>query len=641
MSFGSKFNTGCGCGGNGPSTKKFGLTDCCNVPVQPAPAPCCVSHDIQCIAGVCLNSTCDVVASDEGFFLSFSNVCQRLPIDANNIFFFHPATGLMRVVGFDGLSYKVTLVDPTKSGGLIKKEDCVLIAVVPSSVFTNTTTRCLQGIFETPELDQNATIFIENGAGIPIGATLTFTFNGETGSYLVTAFNGSSNNIYSYEVQNTGSGLTPGIFVNGGCPGECPVPIDIITNVDICDLAETNIADSITACVNGSPRALVPTGEGDIIVGNEELTWELRKITNLDCCVVIDGCLKFSGNTCPDGGDTVVLRDINLDCFEEAWNEVLAASVTPAGGQTNMPMNINGFPVVVTAYNFGTNTATFAPVNNLDVPLLEFPAGTQICLGECCASCLNGPLITNYFAQSPDPELLSVYNFNTSNGALAYDTAVKHYYLIGFAYGGPLTVTVMELFAPYNPPPSGIPRKPEVTDPLCFRNKICNTSDSGCDQMLDLDWNYEMIFFDIPQGVRVHYEVGHFISGAATLGDNFTPNPFMSLSSQSCSAGYVEGPSSFDAQAIVGNTLILFGGAGQPKVLPYICGNFRDYAYLEKCNCGLGIVWFFVSTEVLPGFVLSGNFDTNMNIRQRLMYFNANEVQVPPNDSDAQTWNTP
>lgn len=641
----------CGChshnhhGHNHGHSKNFGV-DCCQIPVQPAPEICCETHDIKCIAGVCLEPKCDVVSSTEDFFLEFSNVCNTLPVDSNNIFFFHVAAGTMRVVGFDGVRYTVRLLDPTRAGGLIQKGDCVLIQVIPEQTFVNTSLRCLCGKFVAPQLNQNETLFIENGAGIPIGATVVFTFEGETGSYVVISFVSSDNNTYAYEVQNTGNGHTPGLIIDGGDVGDCSVPIDIVTVVDLCDLAETNIADTITACVNGSPRGLVPTGEGDVITGTDALTWELRKITGLDCCVVLDGCLKFSGNVCPTGDDTVIIKDVNKDCFEAAWQEVLDQQFpfNNAGPQTNMPMNINGVQLVVTDFDSGTCSVTFAlsDPDALAGGPIEFEEGTQVCLGECCDSCLNGPRTTSHRATGQtNDELRPLYAFTTTTTELEFETGVKHRYLVGFEHGTtPLTIIVLELDDTYNDNPEGNIGKPLVTDPLLFRTKICNDDVLGCDQTVDWEWNFEIAFHPIPFGVRVHYEFGRFAQGAQTLADNTTPNPFFSISTQACGGDYMEGPSSLDSTAVIGGTSIGLGNTTQEKIEPFLCGFFKDYMYLEKCNCGFSVVWLYIETEVLPGFTEAGFFDAFGTIRQRLRYYDANSAVIPANDSDSQGFNS-
>lgn len=632
----------CGCSGSS-SAKPFG-TQCCKVPVQPAPAPCCEPHTVECVAGVCLNPVCDVVASAEDFFLSFSNLCQALPVDSNNIFFFHPAAGVMQVVQFDGCTYKVRLVDPTRAGGLIQKGDCVLISVIPESVIANTTQRCLCGKFVAPQLNQNETLFIENGAGIPIGATVVFTYQGETGSYVVTAFVSSSGNTFAYEVQNTGNGHTPGTIIDGGDVGQCLVPIDIITEVDLCDLAETNVADLVVACVNGSPRAFKPVGACDIIKGKDDGTWELGKITSVDCCVVLDGCLKFSGNVCPNGQDVVVIKDTNKDCFEAAWQEVLDQQITSNTAQMSMPMNIDGFRLDVRDYDPNTCQVTFAVADpDALINPIEFDEGTQVCLGDCCESCLNGPLTTNHksFGEG-DEEKSALYTLNLAPDSLEFETGVKHCYLIGYEYGenNPLVLTTLVITDAYDDDPNGGPGKPLITDPLLFRDKMCNDQLQGCDQMIELNWNYEFAVDPIPAGVRVHFEFGHFVQGAETLADNVTPNPIFSTSSQACAASYIDGPSSLDAQTRIGDTSIGLGNRNDPKIFPMQCGFFMDYAFLQKCNCIMSVVWLYVETEVLPGFDESGTFTMWGTIRRRAKYFNAHEIAIVPNDQEAQGWNT-
>lgn len=639
MSLGDKYKSSdCGCS-NSSSTKTYKNKSCCSTPVQQSPVPCCESHDTVYQAGVCLKPTCNMVASSDGFTLKFSNISETLPV-GGNILLYHESAGAMRIVGVDDFgSYQLALEDSSKAGALIQKGDCILIGFKQSSELVSTS-RCLTGIFNAPAVNASETIYIENGTSIPVGSTLTFTYNGSTGSYNVTSFVSASGTTYAYEVTNTGNGLTPGTMVNGGVTGSCTVPIELITDVDICDLSEANSADALTGCLNGSPRAVKPVGLNDILVGTSTGTWTLGKLSSVDCCVVIDDCLKFSGNNCPDGTDVVVLRNVNIDCFTEAFAEVTAANVT-GSGQTGMPMNIDGFNVIATAYNSATRALTLQAVDDVPANGLSYAAGTQICLGECCRTCIGGPKFTNPMSSgNGDPLKSAFYGFATT-GQLVWEQGVKHRYLIGFNNTLPLAVTVLELPSTYSNNAGNGPGKPLISDPLLFRNKICNNSDKGCDQFAEIQWNYEMIFDPVPAGVRIHWELGHYAQGAATLEDNVTVNPFFSLSTQQAAAGYIEGPSSLGAQATLNSTSIGFGGPGSAKVFPYVAGDFRDYLYLERCNCGLSIVWFYVEVEVVdPALVGNGLINSDLAIRQQIKFFDANEIAIPSNNPAQEGFNS-
>ena len=628
MSISNKYSSISGCG--------------CQSSVQTAPTPCCDSGQTIYKNGVCFLAACTVAASVGGFFLKFSNMCQTLLIDSNVLYFWHPATGLMQITGVDEYGmYSVVLVDETKAGGVINKDDCVLYVIIPPTSLTSAGVRCLNGNFIAPGVGLNETIYIENGTNVPIGSTITFTANGETGSYQVVSFISASNGVYAYEVQNTGSGHTPGTIISGGATGTCLVPIELVTDVDLCDLSTTNVADTLITCVNGSPRGLVSTSINDVVKGDGSGGFELGQMSGFDCCVVTAGVLKFTGDTCNGGGDNVVLEDINIACFEAAWDEVLAANFTSTG-QTKMPMRVEGFEVVVTGYDSGTKTLSLEPVDPdiLDGgAIFEWPAGTQICLGECCESCLGGPQFTNHkLVSSPAPplgeEFATIYQFNTG-AVLEYETGTPHHYLIGFDNAQPLAVTVLEIDATYDDDPELGPGKPVLSDPLLFRNKICN--DQGCDKIINIKWNYEIVFFPLPAGIRVSYEIGHYVGSSDTLADDSTPNPFTSVGSASASANSILGPT-LDASGLLTNTAIGYGGIGNAKNFPYIADSFEDTIYLEKCNCAKSIVWCYVVVEDLAA-VGSGNIEMNLGIRQQLIHYNANEIASPQNNPLAEGFN--
>lgn len=620
----------CGC-----STPSCG----CSSTVQSPPTPCCESHNTMYVAGICLHVSCELVSNDseEGFPIGFSNLYDTLPVDANHTFFYHAAAGFMRIVGVTSKGfYQVILTDPSKKGRLIKKEDCVTLYIKGDEALTGSLyQRCVTGIFSAPAVNAVQTIYIENGTSLPIGATLTFTYEGETGSYTITAYKGASGNVYAYDVQNAGNGITPGVQINGGAEGTCAVPVEVITSLEVCNLSATQNVDSLTGCLNGAARSLTSTSTTDVVIGNGSGGFGLGKLPEVDCCVVTEGVLKFSGNTCTTGSDSVVISPSNIACFLAAWAEVSSNNI-PVNihgiGQTKLPMNINGYKVVVTAYDAGTRRVTFSPVAALGGSTVEFPTGTQICIGSECAGCLNGPRVTNHRNLGlVDPRLSSLFYYNTT-AQLSWDAGNKHRYLVGFQYNTlPLTTIVTELTTGYNT--ATIPLKPAITDPLLMRSKICNNSVKGCDQMAELQWNYELGFHPVPAGVRISWEIGHAASDSKTLADNTTSNPFSSVATQQSEAGYLVGPTTLDANSTIDQTIIGIGSDNGPKIFPFHAGTFRDSIYLEKCNCAMSIMWLYVETEVLadgPGG--TGVFNSTLRIRQSHKYFDANEAPIPINE---------
>lgn len=625
----SKYSTGCGC-----------TTSCNCSTTAAAPAPTCESHETVCVASMCLKSCCDVVttAVEPGFFLTFTNTCENLPINVDEIFFYHPVAGNIEVrsVDVDG-TYTVILSDATKEGTLISTDDCLFVNVITDQAGIHPDAKCLVGLFTAPAVSANETIYIENGFNLPIGATLTFIGGGSLGSYIVVAFVSAVDNVYAWTVQNAGSGHVPGTIIDGGVAGTCPIPIEVIVNVDICALDTTSVADAITVCENSAPRALISSGANDIITGDGSGGWELSKANNLDCCIVITECLKFSG--IPYTGDVVDIETTNVACFETAYFDELLAQNQDGTGQTQLAMNIDGYPVTVTAYDSGTKTITIEPADPTSTDVLSWDAGQQICLGDCCNSCLQGGSehtshrVSN--GSSPDNQYNSVLAINTT-ATIEYEVGVKHHYLIGYDNTSPLTVTVLEIDATYDDDPEGGPGKPSLEDPLVWRNKICN--DRGCDQMVEVEWNFELNFSDIPADVRIHWQLKDFVTQSATLSDDTTPNPFNSISSQAAASGYLDGPSSTDAQTIIGNTTLGFGTIGSPKVFPNIAAFYKDVFYLEKANCAKMILWYYVQTEVLPaaGAIAAGTLDSRLGIRQRLRYFNAHESKTIQNNPTAE-----
>jgi hypothetical protein len=647
MSFSNKYNKDCGCNDTSKSTRRYGSSSgsCCNDPVQQSPASCCPEPETIHVFGNCLRPTCSVVASSDDFFLKFANLNEKLPIDGNVTFFYHAAAGFMRIIGMDNYgSYQLSLMDKTKAGAVIGKDDCVTFEAVPPALSASTS-KCLVGKFKAPALNADETIYIENGTAIPVGSTLTFTANGQTGSYNVTEFLSASDTTYAYTVENTGNGHIPGTIFDGGCTGICTIPVEIITDVDLCDLTDTVSSTSLIACLNGSPRAQKSSGENDILIGDGAGGWKLSKLSSTECCIILDGTLKFSGNACTDAQDTVKIKDINIECFLAYWQAVKDNNTNPSGtvssAQTKLPMNIDGFDIVVVDYDPTNKLITFKPISPVNQSQITFEAGTQVCMGEACKNCLNGSRFTNYFTfGGGDQEISSLYGVNSIN-SLKYEQGVRHRYLVGYQHNvAPFTSQTLELSTGYDDGLAINQVKPLITDPLLYRMKICNNSLTGCDQFAEINYNYQLIFNNLPAGVRVHWAIGSVVGNANTLEDNTTPNPFITASSQSDAAGYVDGPSHTDAVGTIGDTNIGFGNRGSLKAQPFIAGFFNDYAFLEHCNCALNIVWYYVELEVLPGVTIATGFvDNSLATRVMIKYSDANLAPMPRNDSSSEGFN--
>lgn len=616
MSYFSKYN--CVCGYDPCKCKTYGTSGCCSDQVQPAPAPCCESHNVICQTGVCFYPTCSIAATDGTFYLTFkNNDMGTVPLNANEVFFYHKAAGLMKITGFDGISYQVELVDPSRAGAVIESDDCVLVTVESDTGTTTLNTRCLYGTFVAPALNEDAEITILNGSGIPIGATLTFTANGETGSYLVKSFVSASGDLYVYTVTNTGSGHTPGTIIDAGCSGACTVPVEVLTDVDICNLSETETLDTISGCYNGSPRAMSPVGPGYMPVGSDDgSTWEQAKVATLDCCVILDGCLKFSGATCPGNTDSVVLRDVNLSCFEDAYQDAV-------NRDQNLPMNINGTNVTVVDYNSSTRVVTLSLAEDTTLPsLLEFSEGDQLCLGDCCSSCLIGP-------QLIDHKLIGEADFR-DDAVIGVQTDITipngtSYWMLGLDDSG-AAYSEQKDGAYFSAPSSFQIGLPKIDDPFIVKQKICNTSPFGCDQRATLYFNFKLDLNAISQNITCYWEVGHYAAAANTLA-NGDPNPFIFITTQNKESGVIQGPSAVDA-TLQGSSFGT-GGPAQPKVYPFEARSFHDFIELRKCDCAMSVVWLFLrivnaSTEETA--------TVSLDFRRAMDKFDRNIIPIPKND---------
>ena len=623
MSLGNKYNTCSSC--NNTNKSKTYKSCSCSSPVVSAPTtPCAVAHETKYSLGVCLYVSCEAVANGDssGFYLTFrEDTTYKIPNNFAHVYFYHQSAGLIQVIGKLNQAYHVKLVDTSREGAVISPNDCIMVTVNVGDFNSNGSQRCVVGNFTVPSVGALESIYIFNGAGIPLGGTITFTVNGVAGSYVINSFVNASNNTYVYKVQNTGSGHTPGTIIDGGAIGNCSIPVEVITDINICSLATTSQLDSVIGCNNNAPSALIPTGEGDILVGTAGKKWELKKITNFDCCVVIDGCLKFSGPVCPSQTDSVVLRTTNIDCFEEAYNEAIAAN-------QKLAMNINGFPVIVTNYVSGTRTATFSPAEDTNLPLTAFDAGTQICIGDCCSSCISeGNKITSVTTPSSG-ETSPLQGLGGTISVPAGDS----YWLFGLDNTTSQTQQFLQLTAPYFAS-VGTFVQPQFSDPMVIRQKIENNSKYGCDQVVKLNYNYNNLYFEgLPSGAVVNWELASYATQSLTLGDDVTANPFSTVSTQSKVSGTLVGPSITDATLV--NSSFGPGNSGQAKVFPFAAGEFSDTFVIEKCNAVLSVVWFFAKISS----PLAANLRVSLAFRRILEFTHVTQTLMPNNKPQISNW---
>ena len=616
------------------SLKKYSSAysgDCGCAPLQAPPTPCCEAHEILERPSNCFKTTSNVVANSTQFFLTFENTCgNEVPINSAEVFFYHAAAGLIRIIGLTstGESYIVQLIDPSKEGKVIEKGDCVLLTVIPQTAVSSAIGgRCVAGPFSVPSINSTGVLYILNGSGIPIGANLSFSWDGELGTYSVVNFISASGNIYAYTVRNDGSGHAPaGTIIEPGEAAACLLPIEVITSVDICDLNTSNFVDSLTGCLAGSPKGFLPYGEGYVPLGKADGTWDQTKLSQVQCCIITDGPMKFSGNGCIQGQDTVSLRSTGLDCFEEAYQ------IASANG-TFLVLFTGDYSFVVDSFDSSDNTIVvkIAELGYLpeDETFLEFNAGTTLCLGECCQQCTNGPQITDINTTGDgDTEKASAYVFEVSAAYVA--NAPKHY-LIGLNTSGAVVIT--ELTSTYNDTLENGIGKPAVTDPLVMRQKICNTSIRKCVQQLEIEYNYEFAVSNIPADMRVHFEIGDYIANSATLSDGTTVNSLVGgdVASQADVSGYIDGPETADLSVISG-TAIGLGGLATTKVWPKMAGFFKDSVFLRQCDCANIRTWLYVMFEPKDAGLTPGTASIYCVVRRRILKHDVMVLPMPAND---------
>ena len=603
MSLSSKYKK-CGC----PDTsKRYGAQDSCGckTPVAQAPGCGCVSHDTIAVPGYCLRPTATQTVPEGPFYLRLEGVSDEdVPFNIDEVFFYHPVAGLLNIHSFEGGSFEVSLRDPLKVNSVINKDDCVIVHVsTQASLTISNSVRCLCSKFKVPATGETETIYIHNGTGIPTGSTLTFTYQGSVGSYSVDSFDSNDGLVFAYTIRNDGSGHDEvGSIIDGGDSGACLVPIELSTDVDICNASNTTILDGISGCKDGSPRLMKATTEGQVAVSNTDLEWELQRLSDTDCCVNVVGCAKFKVSEGCEASDIVVLQDPVPGC----WADRISASQSEDGQP--VPINIDGVPFVVLAYTAATRTLTLAPRNEdifegmAEDAVLEYPEGQQICFGECCNACNQGNQITDHNRVASVPGQKDVAPFAFDLNDLTFTDGEFTRYLIGIPKDSATGLIESQLIdATFNDDPdTGGPLSPKVSDNLMIRQKICNTSVKGCNQIAEVEFNTELSFGGLQNNpnVRVHYEWAHFAAPSATLADGETANPFTNISAQASLADCIQGPTSEEAEFIT-DTAIAAGGSGNRKRFPFKAGTFKDYIDLARCDCALSIVWLYVNICLL------------------------------------------
>lgn len=660
MSFNSKYGKGCGCGSSsdpssqgsnktlvsqqGDPSQTCGCTkqqDCtcrkcqsvkqrkfanCST-ISAPPTPCCESHDTIVQSGFCLHSTCQVVAKSEEFFIKFQEAeTLDFPV-SDKVFFFHEGAGLLNIHSKNGNGYYVSLVSGDNEGAIIDPSDCIILSVLPNtSSSVSSATRCVVGNFVAPGEDESTTLFIYNGAGIPLNSRVVFAINGVLGSYTVDAFISSADNVYAYTVTNTGDGHVPGTIGTGGNADECLITVEVIETVNNCDLSTTETIDTLTGCLNSASRAFVPVAQNYVPVGTESGKWDQAKLANVDCCVFTENVLKFSGNSCIGAEDVTVIKDLaGVQCLTDAYSAVLAAG-------TDLIVRIDDILLRVVLWDSVTRELTLQPAAIDFLPdgdsFLEFPINTQICLGACCDQCINGPQVTDHFTNGGgDPTKASGFSFTVN---IPYGTDNIRQFLVGYNTSG--VVTVQEITDTYNDdtePGIGLPRH---SDALVLRQKLCNTSLKGCQQEAVLEYNYELAFADVPANLRMHWEFASFVAPSATLADNVTVNPNSFIASQAAAAGYVDGPTWKDLSVTVGTSLGM-GNTADSKPYPMIAGLLRDRAKLRHCDCGNAIAWLHIQTQPLT--TLGGGTTTmTFSMRRQITKTDTYLIDLPSNDYD-------
>lgn len=605
MSIKNKYSTSC-CGSTN-NAKTYDSTCCSSAPVSTPTPSCGPSDNIVTVPSVCFYPTCNVTATVDPFFLRFKNAgSNSIPLNATDVFLYHAVAGLLNIRAFESGSYQVSLVDENKAGSVIEEDDCVLVHVISSDLTNaalNTGVRCLDSTFLTPATDVSTTIFIFNGSGIPIGATLTFTYEGQTGSYRVDGFNAVSGNVYSYTVTNVGEGFLSGQIIDPGEGSNCTVPIVVQTEVDVCNLTTTSAIDDFTGCLNGSPRSFRPTADNQVIGsqsgGVNGRQWGRITLPETGCCFNIVGCLKFNAIDGCQAADTGVIDGTPPECFLNNFD-------VASGFSQTLAVNISGVKFYVIEYNTGTQEITLSPADPDSLfasqNFVEYDS-PEVCFGSCCDSCgSSGTIYTNPVA-SNGLHTGTINNVPYAGTGLADRNPNR--YLVGFQGGTNSGATArLDVDLAFNTPLAPGIGRPDVGDPTLIRQKICNNSIKGCTQILELEFFVEFTFNNLQEDQIINWEIGHYVASSVTLEDGTTPNPFNIVGRQTAEAGQLIGYDNtdpiIDNNPFLSNTSVGFGNANNTnKYAPYTARTVKDKVIVPACACVESWLWLYV--EFLNG----------------------------------------
>lgn len=610
----------CGCS----STNCQELNSC----VSSTPNPCCDADTVR-FYGNCLHVTSNITTTAGEFYLQFSDLssCDVLPVGAD-VFFYHAAAGRMEILSVSGGTYKVQLTDSSKAGAIILKTDCVLTAVIPTEIITQVQ-RCLIDSFVAPGVGATASIFIRNGQGIPIGSIISFTdpSDGSLGSYTVQALVSSSGTTYVYTIKNEGSGHTPGSIISETETNACNIPIEVQDIVDDCDLEEVEVISSLRGCGGGVPKALKPTIGGQLLISNDSLDIEFQPSVNVDCCIITEDTLKFSDSGGLLESDSVTVQTgTGITCFDEAYTEATTYNAL-------LIVTIEGVRYRVTSWDLGTRTITLGYTNDDYAsdgePFIEYPAGTQICIGECCNRCTNSGVQSDHKNQGT-PTAQNNATISCNIASIPYNTT-ERFFFVGFNQAG--TATYQEITAGWEATYGTSEFMPDHTVPLLSRVKICNQSTKACHQKMMVDYYLSLVVTNLPADVEVHAHWCSQIRNSLTLSDGSTALA-ANMAGFSRVSGNLVGPTTQNA-IMTGTQAVNQSIVASSQALPAIHTNMRSRANVLSFNCANEILWCLLRVVAPSG---SGTIDIELGGQRYYELDNLNEITPPANNPALEQW---
>lgn len=409
--------------------------------------------------------------------------------------------------------------------------------------------------------------------------------------------------------------------------GELNYPVIRVEGQDPCSADVTSSLKRIIGC-NGTSQEVGAVGDitGQVLVWDEVLQeWSPQVLAGVDTCLIISA-------------------DVTLDpgaAFDASYLFTMPSTTTLAAALASVSPDVLSVTI---------NDLDFYVVDIVDpthfhaIPAFEVvdptvvPADSLLCFNECCAQCLGGTQTTNPRALVGSGNASSTWTIEGAMDWPATGGAVKSY-LIGYNTAGALTITLLD--STFNDSLDPTIGRPKHTDPLVFRQKICNTSPKGCNQRCEIEFDYEFTITNLPVNVRAHYELGHHAQPSDTLADGTTPNPYTtsppnSVYADRCFADYIDGPSTAPSldTTIIADTSIGAGNTSDVKAFPHKAGFFKDKFTLVRNDCANSILWFYLRLEAINTGVSAGSGLFRMNIRRYIKKFEHDEIAMPENDYD-------